>query len=319
MKKPVAFITGIAGFAGSHLAEELLRHGYTVTGALYKGESTDNLSCIEKGIDLAELDILDPKRCQKLITRFNPDYVFHLAAFASVGKSFANERLVYRINFDGTLNMLAAATKLKKLRKFVFISSSDCYGKVGPKNKTLTESQPLNPVSPYGISKAAAEFACRSHVNRYKLPVTIARSFNHSGPRQSEDFVIPSFARQIALIEKGRSKPIMCVGDLSVKRDISDVRDIVRGYRLLAEHGAPDTAYQLCSGKAVSIRTVLKRLISLSNRKIEITIDPARFRASDIPVLCGDNKLATKKLGYHVKYDLKQTLQETLNFWRNNI
>ncbi len=319
MKRPVAFITGIAGFAGSHLAEELLHHGYTVTGALYKGEPIDNLSSIAKDIKLAELDILEPEQCRTITARFKPDYLFHLAAFASVGKSFANERLVYRVNFDGTLNMLAAATRLKHLKKFVFVSSSDCYGTFTPKNKTLTEQQPFNPISPYGISKAAAEFACRSSAKRNELPVTIARSFNHSGPRQSEDFVIPSFARQIALIEKGRSKPVIRVGDLSVRRDLSDVRDIVRGYRLLAEHGLPGVAYQLCSGKAVTIKSVLERLIKLSKQKIDIEVDPARIRANDIPVLRGDNTLAAKKLGYRVKYDLNNTLQQTLDFWRKNI
>ncbi|MEW6411988.1 MAG: GDP-mannose 4,6-dehydratase [Candidatus Zixiibacteriota bacterium] len=316
MKRPVAFITGIAGFAGSHLAEELLRCGYIVCGTLAPGESSSNLATIEKDIKLAELDILDADRCRQVTLRLKPDYLFHLAAFASVGKSFANERLVYRVNFDGTLNLLAAALRLKHLKKFIFVSSSDCYGVLSPKNKTLTEQQPFNPISPYGISKAAAEFACLSYLKRFELPVTVARSFNHSGPRQSQDFVIPSFARQIALIEKKRSKPVIRVGDLSVKRDLSDVRDIVRGYRLLAQRGAVGQAYNLCSGKAVSIKSVLQRLIKLSKMKIDIVVDPALLRSSDIPVIRGDNTLAAKKLGYRSNYDLNETLQDTLDFFR---
>lgn len=317
MSQPIAFITGIAGFAGSHLAEELLNHGYRVTGAVLKGESTANIAEILKDITLTELDILEPENCKKAIKRFKPDVIFHLAAFASVGKSFQNERLVYRINFDGTLNMLGAALQAKRLEKFVFVSSSDTYGIFSPKNKTLSENQPFSPVSPYGISKAAAEFACQAYAKRYELPVVIARSFNHSGPRQNEDFVIPSFAKQIATIEKDGKKPIMYVGDLSARRDLSDVRDIVRGYRLIAQKDRPSQAYQLCSGRATSIKSVLNQLLSLSEVKITVKTDKARLRKNDIPTLRGDNSLAVKKLGYKVRHSLKETLADTLQYWRD--
>lgn len=319
MSQPVAFITGIAGFAGSYLAEELLNHGYKVTGAVYPGESTVNIAGIAGSVALTELDITDQKSCSQAVTRFKPDIIFHLAAFASVGKSFQQERLVYRVNFDGTLNILAAAVEAKRLRKFVFASSCDSYGVFSPKNKTLTENQPFNPISPYGISKAAAEFACQAYAKRYELPVVIGRSFNHSGPRQNQDFVIPSFARQIATIEKGSAKPVMKVGDLSVKRDLSDVRDIVRGYRLLAEKGRLSKAYHLCSGKAVTIQSVLNQMLKMSSKKITVESDRTRFRPNDIPVLRGDNNLATKELGYKIRYSLKQTITDTVNYWRDNI
>ncbi len=316
MSQRVAFITGIAGFAGSHLAEELLNHGYRVTGAILKGESTENIGAIINDIRLAELDILDKQRCRRALVRFKPNNVFHLAGFASVGKSFDDESLVYRVNFDGTLNMLASAVDLAGLNKFIFVSSSDTYGRFRPRGKTLTEDQPLNPVSPYGISKAAAEFACQAYAKRFELPVVIARSFNHSGPRQSRDFVIPSFAGQIAAIENGRAKPVIYVGNLSARRDLSDVRDIVRGYRLLAEKGQTSHVYQLCSGKAVSIQTVLNQLLRLSKIKIQVKTDKARLRPSDIPVLRGDNSLAVRRLGYRVRYSLRQTLLDTLDYWR---
>ncbi len=316
MSRPVAFITGIAGFAGSYLAEELLRNGYRVTGALYEDESTDHIAEIMDDIALTELDILDDRGCQKAVARFKPDIVFHLAAFASVGKSFANERLVYRVNFDGTLNMLAAAAKASRRPKFVFISSSECYGIFSPKNKTLAEDQPLNPVSPYGISKAAAEFACHAYAKRYELFVVIARSFNHSGPRQNEDFVVPSFARQIASLERRKGRPVMLVGDLSVKRDLSDVRDVVRGYRLLAEKGSPSQAYHFCSGRAVSISSVLNQMLRMAERKIQVRIDKKRLRKNDIPVLRGNNILAVRDLGYETRHSLNRTLRDTLDYWR---
>ncbi len=319
MSQKVVFITGIAGFAGSHLAEELLRNGYQVSGAILKGEPTDNISHIKKGISLTSLDVRDRQACRRAVARFKPKIIFHLAAFASVGRSFEKERLVYQVNFDGTVNMLAAAASLPRLEKFVFASSSDCYGRFSPKSKTLTEDQPLNPVSPYGVSKAAAEFACQAWAKRFELPVVISRSFNHSGPRQSEDFVIPSFARQIALIEKGKSKPVIRVGNLSARRDLSDVRDIVRGYRLLAEKGQASQVIQLCSGRSVSIKTVLDQLLDLTEVAITVKTDKSRMRANDIPVLRGDNSLAVKRLGYKTRYTLKDTLNDTLNYWREKV
>lgn len=319
MKKPVAFITGIAGFAGSFLAEELLKHGYLVAGTLYKNEPIDNIKAIRKHLKLYALDVLNEKKCRQLLEKTQPDYIFHLAALASVGQSFEMEKLTYRINFEGTLNILKASLDLKKLKKMVFVSSCDAYGIFKPKTRLLNENQPLNPISPYGISKACAEQLCLYYYHRYGIPVTIARSFNHSGPRQNENFVIPTFARQIALIEAGRQKPTMAVGNLTARRDISDVRDIVGGYRLLAEKGKGGQKYHLCSGQAFTIDNILKNLIKLSTAKIKVKIDINRLRKNDIPVLRGDNRKANQELGYHARYKVKTTLNDTLNYWREKI
>jgi len=319
MTKQRVFITGIAGFVGRYLAEELLKEGYQVSGSIYEEDPQENIDFLKGKASLVQLNILDQKQCQQVVATLNPHYIFHLAAFSSVGRSFGKERLTYQVNFDGTLNMLQAAVDLKRLQKFVYISSAECYGKFTPKNKTLTEAQPFNPISPYAVSKVAAEYACRFYHYRFQLPVTIARSFNHSGPGQSENFVIPSFAKQIALIEKGKAKPLMHVGNLSVKRDLSDVRDVVRGYYLLALKGNPGQAYHFCSGKAVSIESVLKELLKLSPKKIKVKIDKKRFRQNDIPYLRGDNKKAGRELGYKIRYNLKTTLLDTLNYWREKV
>jgi GDP-4-dehydro-6-deoxy-D-mannose reductase len=232
-----------------------------------------------------------------------------------VGKSFSMERLTYQVNVEGTLNILQAARTLPRLQKLVFTSSADCYGIFTPKNKTLTEEHPLNPISPYGISKTSAEHLCRYYCNRYRVPVTIARSFNHSGPRQNDNFVIPAFAKQVAAIELKRQKPVISVGDLTARRDFSDVRDIVKGYRLLAEKGQPGRVYHFSSGKAVSIQSVLDILIGLSSRKIKVQIDKTRLRKSDIPVLRGSNRRAVQELGFANRYTLKQTLKDTFEYW----
>jgi len=315
LKKKRAFITGIGGFAGSFLAEELLSHGYHVSGALMRAATTENIKSIQNNLELFRLDILNADRTQQVISKLQPDYIFHLAALASVGKSFSMERLTYRINVEGTLNILQTADVLSRLKKMVFVGSADCYGIFSPKNKTLTEDQPLNPISPYGISKAAAEQLCRYYAQQRNVPVTIARSFNHCGPRQTENFVVPDFARQIAAIELGLQKPRMAVGDLGARRDFSDVRDIVRGYRLLAEDGHPGRSYQLCSGRAVAIKTVLNTLLGFTTKKVRVVTDRTRLRKSNIPILRGSNQRAVQELGYISRYNLKATLYNTFEYW----
>jgi len=316
MKQPHAFITGIAGFAGSFLAEELLAHDYKVSGSVLARESTRNIKQIQNDIKLIKLDVQKPHECSRRIKLLNPDFIFHLAAFSSVGQSFKSEVLTYKVNFEGTLNILNAASELKNLSKLVYISSADCYGVFKPVNKTLTENQPFNPISPYAVSKAAAEFLCKFFFARYGFPVAIARSFNHAGPRQSDNFVVSSFGKQIAQIEKNSREPIIHVGDLSTKRDFSDVRDIVRGYRLLAEKGKSGEVYQFCSGKAITIKQILEFFLKMSNKNIIVRTDNSLLRKNDIPCLRGNNQKAEKKLGFQPKFTLNQTLQDTLNYWR---
>lgn len=319
MTKPSALITGIAGFAGSYLAEELLAHGYAVSGTMLKNESLENLDGIRKQIKLVTLDVSDAAACRKTIKRFRPDYLFHLAAMASVGKSFGAERATIRVNVEGTLNLLDACRVQRNLKKFILISSADAYGRQRVNGKALTESVPLEPISPYGISKAAAEYLVRYYHRVYETPAVIARSFNHTGPRQNDNFVIPNFCRQIAMIEAGQAEPIVRVGDLSARRDISDVREIVRGYRLLAENGKPGQVYQLCSGKAESIDRLLKMLLAMSERKIKVVKDKSRLRKADIPILKGSNRKAAREVGFKARIPLAETFEATLNYWRARV
>ena len=319
MRKPRAFITGIAGFAGSYLAEELLASGFDVSGALCPGESTRNVHGIKTSLKLFTLDILNEKKCQELIDRLKPDYVFHLAAIASVGRSFQLERETLRVNLEGTVNILEAARNLDRRKALLFVSSPEVYGKFRPLNRTLTETQPFEPISPYGISKAAAESVCRYYWRQYGVPVVIARAFNHSGPRQTNDFAVPAFAQQVAMIEAGWLKPILKVGDLSARRDLSDVRDIVRGYRLAAIKGTPGEVYQLCSGKTVSLQSVVEQLLAMSSKRIRLQVDKKRLRKAEIPILRGSHRKATQRLGYEVRYKLKDTLADTLDYWRKEI
>ncbi len=320
MKTNKFFITGIAGFAGSYLTAVLTDNKTKVYGLLAPGETTTNIGPFLKDIELDRFDIRKGSKLINLIKKIKPDYIIHLAAFASVGKSFENERLTYDINFTGTLNLLEAATNFgRNLKKFVLVSSSDVYGHFRPRGKLLKESQPLNPVSPYAVSKAAGEFLVTYHHRKEALPSVIIRSFNHTGPRQMDNFVVPSFCRQIAEIEKGLKEPVVLVGDLSARRDLSDVRDIVRGYYLAALSGQPGEIYQLCSGRSVKIETILDKLLGLSDSKIKVKKDKSRFRKTDIPVLRGDCTRARRRLGWKPQYKLDTTLRDTLDFWRMKI
>lgn len=318
--KGKALITGIAGFAGSHLAELLLSEGYSVYGIIAPKERTPNIGHIKKQVKTEQFDLLRAERAARFIKAVKPDHIYHLAAFASVGESFANERLTYEVNFTGTLNLLRAIMKASyQCKRFLFVSSADTYGLIKPKNRTLTEEDPLNPISPYGVSKAAAESLIEYYEYHHGLPANRIRAFNHTGPRQSDTYVIPSFCRQIAEIEAGLKKPEIMVGNLSPKRDFSDVRDIVRGYYLAVSKGKAGEVYQFCSGRAVSIRTILNSLLKLSSKKIKVTVDKNRFRKSDIPVLRGNNRKAVKELGWVCRYKLDETLRDTLDFWRAKI
>jgi GDP-4-dehydro-6-deoxy-D-mannose reductase len=317
-----ALITGAGGFAGSHLADLLVAQGFEVHAALAPAQNAENISHLKRQVRIVRFDLRNPGKVRQVIDEIRPNVIFHLAAFSSVGQSFEHERLTYEINFLGTLNLFEAAAgkqTLKRLSKVVVVSSADVYGAFTPRNQSLTEETTLAPISPYGVSKAAMERLAQYHIRRYGIPITIVRPFNHTGPRQSDIFVLPGFAKQIAgIIELGR-KPLLRVGALSVKRDFSDVRDIVAGYALAAEKGKPGEVYQLCSGRAVKIEAALKALIRLSGRKITTQVDPARLRPADIPVLRGDNSKATKELGYAPRYTLQTTLADTLAYWRQRI
>jgi GDP-4-dehydro-6-deoxy-D-mannose reductase len=319
-KKSKVLITGIAGFGGSFLADLLNDKGYRLYGLLAPGEKTDNIRHLKRGIDLDRLDITSAGKVKAYVKKIKPRYLFHLAAMASVGQSFAKERLTYDVNFTGSLNIFEAAVSvLKDIRKLVVIGSADSYGAFRPVNRLLKEDQPFAPISPYGISKAAMEYLAEYYLRQYRLPVVIARPFNHTGPRQSDTFVVPSFCRQIASIEKGRKKPLMKVGNLEVKRDLSDVRDIVKGYYAIAVRGKPGEVYHLSSGRSVSIKAVLDRLRKMSSKEIKVTIDKSRFRKADIPILRGDNSKAGKELAWQPEYELSETLKDTLDFWRGRV
>jgi GDP-4-dehydro-6-deoxy-D-mannose reductase len=205
---------------------------------------------------------------------------------------------------------------LKKRIKILVVGSSDMYGKVLPKEIPITEERSLLPVSPYGVSKAACDLLAYQYFASFGVHAIRARAFNHTGPRQRTGFVIPDFASQIAKIEAGQMPPVLKVGNLSTKRDISDVRDVVRAYLSLMRKGRAGEAYNICSQEAYTIRNVLKISLSLSKKKIRVEVDQKKNRPAEIPILMGNNSKIRKITGWKPKIPLKKTLQDTLNFWR---
>jgi len=225
--------------------------------------------------------------------------------------------MTFRVNVIGSYNIFEAVRGRKWLKKLIFTSSSDVYGPVRPQTMPLKPDRLLNPVSPYAQSKAAAEYLVRIYTEQYDLPIVIVRSFNHAGPRQTPNFAIPAFCRKIVAAGKSCGKKSVTVGNLAAKRDISDVRDIVRGYRLLAEKGKSGEVYQLCSGRAFGIGDLLNRLISFSDISIKVVRDQKLFRKTDIPILRGSFSKARKDVGWKPEIAIDRTLKDTLDFWRN--
>lgn len=306
-----SLITGISGFVGPHLAKHLLSNKHTVFGVDLIKKKIENVSSYQ-------VDILNRKSLFSVMNEIKPDYVFHLAAQSSVEKSFSQPELTKKVNVDGTKNLLDSILNAKINPAILIVSSAQIYGT--PKQTPITEQHPLNPQSPYAKLRLKQEKLALDYYKKHSMKIVIARSFNHTGPGQSAEFVCPDFAKQIVEIEKGLRKPVIKVGDLKAKRDFTDVRDIVRGYLLALEKGKTGEYYNLCSGKAYSVEEILHILIKISNCKgIKIERDPKKMRPSDMPILLGDNSKFRKQTGWKPEIQIEQTLSDILEYWRKQI
>jgi len=308
-------ITGSPGFAGSHLTEYLLEQGQEVIGLAAEDESLANLKPFAQHVRVERADLRNAQRVREVLRDTKPQRIYHLAALSSPADSLQDPILTYEVNFRGTLNLLLAWRELQFDSRLLYVSSSDVYGLVRDEDLPLREDTPLRPANPYAASKAASEFLAFQFFQGYGLLIVRVRPFNHTGPRQSATFVCSSFAKQIAEVNAGLRPPTVAVGDLQLRRDFSDVRDIVRGYHLLLEKGQPGEVYQLCSGRAVSIEAILQILIALASRPIQVTADPSKTRAQEAPVLCGDPSKAGRAVGWRPQYELETTLRDLELYW----
>jgi GDP-4-dehydro-6-deoxy-D-mannose reductase len=313
-----ALITGICGFAGRHLAQHLLDCKEHVFGTYLDAADRDLLGPLARKVGLLQGDVRNPQKMGVVLRKTQPDVIYHLAAQASIAVSFIRPVATVDTNVTGTVGMLEAVKREAPNTRVLFPSSADVYGLVRPKDIPIKESHPTAPRNPYAVSKLAAEEVCRQYARTYGLSIIIARSFNHTGPGQARGFVVPDFASQIAQLERQRGGGTLKVGNLNARRDLSDVRDVVRGYRLLAAKGKPGDVYHLGSGKAYRIKDLLLQLVQMASVPVRIERDPARQRPSDLPILMADPGKTRRKTGWRPEIPLEQTLIDTLEYWRRH-
>lgn len=301
-----ALVTGAFGFAGLHLLQHLESSGDNILAASLEAPPS-GLKCPTTAIDVTSIE-----SCLKCIGDFKPEVIYHLAgmAFAPDAEKDFNKALL--VNTGGTFNVLRACTELKLKTKVIVVSSSEVYGKLTEADLPVSELSPAYPTHSYGLSKATVELVAK----RFEREVNsvVVRAFNHIGPGQRPDFVVSSFAKQLAEISLGKSEPVIRVGNLDAKRDFTDVRDIVRGYRLAAQKG--EGTINLCSGQAVAIQTVLDELIKVSGLKVKVEKDPTRMRPSEMPILYGSYSKAETTLGWKPVVPLQKSLTDAFNYWR---
>lgn len=314
-----ALITGITGFVGNYLAKLLIEEDYEVWG--FTRNDVEETSSIPS-CHLLKVDYSNEQLLTNLIDEIKPDEIYHLAGQSSVKNSWENSADTFEGNIFITLHLLESIRKSKIARtvKVLTLGSSEEYGWVEEKNFPISESVALNPISPYGVSKASTWLMAQQYSRSFGLKVVHARPFNHIGPGQREGFVTSDFAIQIVKIEQGVAPPVISVGNLEAKRDFSDVRDIVNAYTLLLSKGLPGQPYNVCSGTPVSINKLLDTMIHLSKHKsIKVEVDVNRLRPSDYPIYYGNPSKIKSITKWQNTISLNNSLNNILEFWREKL
>ena len=299
-----ALVTGASGFVGRHLVAHLETEGDTV------------VACDRHGA--VALDVTDARAVRDAVDSAQPDVVYHLAALTHVAESWDRRDEYVAANVGGTRNVVDACVRVG-VGSVVVVGSAEEYGAVDPGDLPLREDAPLRPLTPYGETKVAAEAVAREAFTETGAPVVVVRPFNHTGPGQSPRFMVPAFAARIAAAELPGGDDELRVGNLDPVRDISDVRDVVRAYRLVARHGRPGEVYNVCSGRGVSVRAVAFGLLSMARRELRLAVDPGLVRPEDVPVLIGDSAKIRYETGWAPEIDFTRTLWELLDEARRRI
>lgn len=305
MKKILIF--GAGGFVGKYLAQEFTDNGYQVVAS-----DKVNSGTLPSDINFIEEDLLDADAVLQIFATEKPDMVINLAGISSVGASWNIPQMTISVNVIGALNIMEAARQSEKKPKLMFIGSSEEYIS---SNFSINEERLLNASNPYGISKVTQEQFAQMYSKNYGLQVYCVRPFNHTGVGQRDSFVLPSFCKQVAEIEKSGKPGTMKIGDLTVKRDFSHVKDIVRAYRMIIESDNSNLIYNVGSGHAYSLSDLLDYIIGLSSVDIKVEVDPKRMRPTDQPVVCCDYTLIKNRLGWEPEYSVFDALKEMYEFY----
>jgi GDP-4-dehydro-6-deoxy-D-mannose reductase len=316
-------ITGVDGFVGSHAAEHFLAHpGGEAHGTFLPGRSPGHSGSIP-GLVLHAVDLLDGVGMSRLLRELRPDAVLHLAAQAFVPASVADPTGTFQTNVMGGINLLEAVREMRDLTGhsplLLLVSTGEVYGRVPESAQPITEAAPLQPNNPYASSKAAIDLIAQQYRRSYGLAVTIARPFNHIGPRQSPVFVASDFARQVAQIAAGLREPVMNVGNIEARRDFTDVRDVVRAYTMLLDRPPEEAVVNVCSGTATPVGWILETLQRIAGVTVEVRTDAARLRAYDVPSVVGSRRVLEHVTGWKPAIPLETTLRDTYAYWAATI
>ena len=316
-----ALITGITGFAGSHLADFLLAEcpDVEVAGTHRWRSRTENIEGLEGRVELFETDFRDYTSVQATLARFRPDLIFHLAAQSFVPSSWIGPAETLTTNLIGQTHLFEAIRSLDLDPVVQIACSSEEYGLVKADEVPIRETNPLRPLSPYAVSKVAQDYLAYQYFQSYGMKCVRTRAFNHTGPRRGDVFVASNFAKQLATIEAGLAEPILRVGNLEAIRDFTDVRDMVRAYWLAATRADPGEVYNIATGEGIRIQVLLDQLLAMVTVEVRIEPDPERMRPSDVEILIGDSSKFRECTGWEPRIPLEKTLRDLLDYWRGRV
>ncbi len=312
-----ALVTGASGFVGGHLAEHLVAEGDLVVGISASGRWPADLAHVGRSARIERFDLIDSgeEELAELLRRKQPEVIYHLAAQSNPQQSVSDPRGTWALNLGGSLNLLEAAKASGLRPRVILVSSGTCYGDPAPEFIPVREDCPYRPNNPYAASKAAADLLGVQHHLGHGTDVVIVRPFNHAGPRQSPRYVLAGLASQVADVEAGRREGVD-VGNLDVVRDFTDVRDVVRSYRLLASHGEPGEIYNLGSGRGTRIADALEHLRSIAHKPVGVRVNPARVRPVNLAFLVADASKLRGATGWQPSFTIEQTLADMLESCR---
>lgn len=309
-----ALVTGINGFIGSYLPEYLMDKGFEVFGTIHDNDFA-NISNVRGKISLIKCDIRDRSAVERTVRKSNPDIIFHLAAQSRPDASWEDPVGTMDTNVMGTVYLFESIRRLKIDPKILVAGSSAEYGLIQKGEPPIKETHPLLPVSPYGVSKVAQNLQAYQYCKNFNMKAFRVRIFGATGPKKVGD-ACSDFSKQIVRIEQGKAEPVVRVGNLSVIRDLMDIRDTLDAFWAVLNRGKTGEVYNVCSSKPVKIGDMLKTLLAISGVEAKVEVDPKKIRPTDEPVVVGDNGKIKRETGWRPKIPFKKTLEETLDYWR---